>query len=47
MGILPNTCGAGCIVGIVIGVLAGLLLMAGGIHFYRKRAKAKKATYPA
>lgn len=45
--ILPNTCGAGCIVGIVIGVLAGLLLMAGGIHFYRKRAKAKKATYPA
>jgi len=46
--ILPSAgCGAGCIVGIVIGVLAGLLLMAGGVFFYRKRAKAKKATYPA
>jgi hypothetical protein len=45
--ILPNTCGAGCIVGIVIGVLAGLLLLGGGVHIYRKRQKAKKATYPA
>jgi len=33
-------------VGIIIGVLAGLGLLGGGFHIYRKRLKAKKATYP-
>ena len=42
----PATSNAGAIIGIVVGVLIGLMLIVGGVVFYKKR-QAKKGVYPA